>query len=97
MIEFQKDDGGDPIEPWVHAGLNHGAKVQHGQMLVLLAQHVPSLSDEDESDIYDVMARMAAMDERADVADLAKRTCSCGKRIDGFYEYVDHLTEVFRA
>lgn len=65
--------------------------------IVLLAQHVPSLSDDDESAIYDVIAAMATLDENADVADLAKRTCSCGVKIDGFYEYVDHLTEVFRG
>lgn len=51
--------------------------------------HVPSLSDEDIEAIYQ---RAAAIDQ---AADLAIRTCSCGQRIDGFYEYVDHLISIF--
>jgi hypothetical protein len=47
------------------------------------------LSDEDIEAIYQ---RAAAIDQ---AADLAIRTCSCGQRIDGFYEYVDHLISIF--
>lgn len=70
--------------------------------LVLLAQHVPSLSDGDEQEIIERAFRMvqesfSIKEPETDVADLALRTCSCGKKIDGFYEYVDHLTEVFRG
>lgn len=31
-----------------------------------------------------------------DVANLARRTCHCGLRVDGFYEYVEHLLELLR-
>jgi hypothetical protein len=55
-----------------------------------LMAHVPSLSREDEEMIYDNI-----IDQSKDVADLALRTCACGAKIDGYYAYVDHLTEVF--
>ena len=61
----------------------------------LVHDHIPNLLPDDESRIK---ARAADLDcgyepgEGYEVADLALRTCSCGKPIDGFYEYVDHLT-----
>jgi len=54
----------------------------------LLRAHTPSLSNENEGEIYDRIV------EDGDAADFALRTCSCGKRVDGFYEYVDHLREI---
>lgn len=72
----------------------------------LLDQHIPSLSEEDEQTITGLAFRMvqesltfSAMPQpdEVDVADLAVRTCMCGKKIDGFYEYADHLKEVFRG
>lgn len=53
-----------------------------------IKQHIPSISDEDEQDIIDNL-----FDD--DVAGLARRTCHCGLRIDGFYEYVEHLIDLF--
>ena len=59
----------------------------------LLTQHTPSITDEDER----VMGLLNVFDEQFDYADYALRTCRCGVRIEGYYEYVDHLREVFRA
>ena len=59
--------------------------------ITLLNQHIPSLSDEDEKQIENVLR----WDHWYDTADLAIRTCHCGKKIDGFYEYVDHLKDIF--
>lgn len=53
--------------------------------------HIPSLTDEDDAQ---VTARAYWTDEVADPADLAIRTCHCGVKIDGFYEYVDHLKNI---
>jgi hypothetical protein len=64
----------------------------------IIDQHIPSLSDDDEADIDDlVTAYSIRLDEAITVADLALRTCHCGKKIDGFYEYVDHLKEVIKV
>jgi hypothetical protein len=76
----------------------------HGEVIRLLDQHIPSLSDEDEQTINGLVFRLveesltfSAMPRKGevDVADFALRTCMCGKKIDGFYGYVDHLKEVF--
>ena len=48
--------------------------------------HVPSLSDKNWKEITGLL-----LDPESDCADLAIRTCACGARIDGFYQYVDHL------
>lgn len=63
----------------------------------LLDAHIPTLTDEIESELKQLLIEAAYSDDegRADVADLALRECSCGVRIDGFYEYVAHLREVF--
>lgn len=65
-------------------------------------EHIPSLSDEDETVINGLAVEMigSAFDfdpshDNTDAADLAVRTCACGRKIDGFYDYVDHLTAVF--
>ena len=52
----------------------------------ILKAHVPSLTDQDADAIY-----FAVANPEADAADFAIRTCSCGQKLDGFYEYVDHL------
>lgn len=54
----------------------------------VLDEHRASLTAADEAEI---VRRMMQTD---DVAELALRTCACGQRIDGFYEYVDHLRAV---
>lgn len=54
----------------------------------IIRDHIPSLTDEDAETIYRI-----SFTEDTDAADLALRTCACGKRIDGFYEYVDHLID----
>jgi hypothetical protein len=61
-------------------------------VLDVINNHIPSISDADEVDIADRIQRwMIGADDDVDVADLALRTCNCGLRITGFYEYVDHL------
>lgn len=61
---------------------------------VLLRQHIPSLSDENDAEIDELRFGVDSDGFPHDNADLAIRTCHCGKRIDGFYEYVDHLEDV---
>jgi hypothetical protein len=62
----------------------------------LLKAHIPSITDDDESEMDQRMIAKSA-GWSYDYADLAARTCMCGKKIEGFYEYADHLEEVFRA
>lgn len=57
----------------------------------VLEAHGPFLSDLDEAEII----RRIAVTE--DVADLALRTCMCGRRLDGFDDYFKHLRAVVRA
>lgn len=59
--------------------------------LSVIDEHIPSLAVDDEEVIYD---KANTFDPEFDVAHLALRTCHCGAKIDGFYEYVDHLKEV---
>jgi hypothetical protein len=59
----------------------------------VIKDHIPSLSDEDEDLIYE---RVTRWDEDVTAADYALRTCHCGKQIDGFYEYVDHLMDLLK-
>ena len=61
----------------------------------IINQHIPSLSDTNEVQIWDTMRSMLTWPEEseADTADLAIRTCSCGRHIDGFYDYTDHLKD----
>lgn len=58
--------------------------------------HTPSLSDEDDAAIWAIIERGMGGYHENDVADLAIRTCMCGVRIDGFYEYIDHLKDELR-
>ncbi len=48
------------------------------------------MSDADEEEII----RRIAVTE--DVADLALRTCMCGRRLEGFDDYFEHLRAVIR-
>jgi hypothetical protein len=56
--------------------------------LKVLDSHGPFMSDADESEI---IRRMVQSD---DVADLALRTCMCGRRLQGFDDYFEHLRAV---
>ena len=62
----------------------------------VIDQHIPSITDEIEEELTE-RAEQFGFSADGDVADLAIRTCHCGARIDGFYEYVDHLKEVLRV
>jgi ribulose-5-phosphate 4-epimerase/fuculose-1-phosphate aldolase len=55
-----------------------------------LESHGPYMSDEDEAEI---IRRMVESD---DVAELALRTCMCGRRLEGFDDYFEHLRAVVR-
>jgi len=63
----------------------------------IINEHIPSLTDEDDRRL-DELRYNSDVDHfgqpRYENADLAIRTCACGVKIDGFYEYVDHLKEV---
>jgi hypothetical protein len=58
------------------------------EMARILGAHYASMTPADEIEID---LRSARGD---DAAELALRTCSCGRRLNGFYEYSDHLKEV---
>lgn len=82
-----------------HSGCDH--PVARGQededvpqvnpAIAIIKAHIPSLTDENEDEIDQLRYGMSGNGQMADYAELAIRTCSCGRRIDGFYEYVDHL------
>jgi hypothetical protein len=55
-----------------------------------LDAHGPYMSRSDEEEI---VRRMGA---DADVADLALRTCMCGRRLSGFDDYYEHLRTILR-
>ena len=59
--------------------------------------HIPSLTNENEDTIRDRATEVGLYSGIYDEADLAIRTCSCGVRVDGFYEYVSHLKGAMRA
>ena len=61
------------------------------QAIEIIEQHIPSLTDNDD---VEIAGRI--WEEWGLTADFALRTCACGVRIDGFYEYVDHLKDVLR-
>jgi hypothetical protein len=56
----------------------------------LLDGHGSFMSDSDE---VEIIRRMVESD---DVADLALRTCMCGRRLEGFDDYFEHLRAVLR-
>jgi len=60
-------------------------------VIKVIDQHIPSMSMSNEGEINDLASRFGDVYEDCDAADLAIRTCHCGQKIDGFYEYVDHL------
>jgi hypothetical protein len=62
--------------------------------LLIIDQHIPSLSDEDDDEIDQLRFSVDGSGDMHDNADLAIRTCHCGDKIDGFYGYVDHLKVV---
>ncbi len=65
---------------------------QPGQAGVeLLEGHGPFMSESDEAEI------IRRVIDRDDVADLALRTCMCGRRLDGFDDYFEHLRAVVRG
>ncbi len=57
----------------------------------ILALHGPYLSDANEAEIVELLATSD------DVANLAIRTCMCGRRLDGFDDYYEHLRAVIRT
>ena len=77
----------------------YGAILARDAVLALISKHIPSITDaiEEELDERTVKAGMVVpgYESEVDTADLALRICHCGERIDGFYEYVEHLKQVF--
>ncbi len=64
----------------------------------LIDQHIPSLTDDDDDEIDTLrFGRFGLHGNLNDNAELAIRTCHCGVRIDGYYEYVEHLKEVLNG
>lgn len=55
-----------------------------------LDAHGPFMSDTDEAEI---IRRIGTSD---DAADLALRTCMCGRTLSGFDDYYEHLRAVLR-
>jgi|GEM_PF-5592702 len=51
----------------------------------LLDEHAPYMSDADEAEIIRLVG------DSDDVADLAVRTCVCGRSLNGFEDYFNHL------
>jgi hypothetical protein len=64
------------------------------QLRELINEHIPSLTPEDEDAILERLSDFDAGDGEADVGDFALRTCACGKAIDGFYDYAEHLIAI---
>ncbi|MBX3032009.1 MAG: hypothetical protein KF809_17835 [Chloroflexi bacterium] len=61
------------------------------ELLAVLNGHGPYMSEADEAEIIGLLATSD------DVADLAIRTCMCGRRLDGFDDYYEHLRAMVRA
>lgn len=63
----------------------------------ILDQHIPSITEAIEDELWQRIGRAWSDDSyfgEADSADCALRVCMCGKRVDGYYEYVAHLKEM---
>jgi hypothetical protein len=63
--------------------------------------HGPYMSDADEGEIIDrlwanVESILGGRRTGNDVAVLALRTCMCGRRLEGFDDYFEHLRAVVR-
>lgn len=71
--------------------LSDAEKAFQAGLNALLRNHTPSLSEGDDAEISSLIPEVSWGE--GDVADLAIRTCSCGTRIDGYYEYIDHLRD----
>ena len=67
-----------------------------GDCIAVIDAHIPSLRELDEEEIEIIVGDGGGVIATADIGDLAIRTCHCGQRIDGFYEYVDHIKDVLR-
>jgi hypothetical protein len=65
----------------------------------IINAHVPSLTEANEEEINNLVlayvSPIAIREDYTDVADFCIRTCSCGMRIDGIYQYIDHLVALF--
>lgn len=61
----------------------------------VVSAHIPTLTREDEREII-ALGAPGPIETARDPANYAIRTCLCGQRIDGFYEYVDHLRDELR-
>jgi len=61
----------------------------------IIDQHTPSIEN-DDADEMDALDASGSLDAD-DWGNFARRTCACGVKIDGFYEYVDHLKTVLGA
>lgn len=79
------------------AGFTDGSQRAVSDVLDVIDEHIPSLSMSNEGEINDLASRFGDVYEDCDAADLAIRTCACGDKIDGFYEYVDHLKSAINA
>lgn len=66
--------------------------------LALIREHIPDLTDEDEAEIHQLVTAytFSRLKDDSDLADFAVRHCACDVRIDGFYEYTEHLMNVFK-
>jgi hypothetical protein len=61
----------------------------------LVRQHIPSLTNDADIEIDEAMSRSLNKNGYYEWADAAIRYCACGERVDGFYQYVDHLIGLF--
>lgn len=64
------------------------------EAVTIINEHIPQLTVEDEQTIDGLALQIGRYSEEVTAADLAVRTCNCGRKIDGFYDYVDHLKDV---
>jgi hypothetical protein len=60
------------------------------ELMSVIDGHGPFMSDADEAEI------IRRVIESDDVADLALRTCMCGRKLEGFDAYFEHLRAVVR-
>jgi len=76
------------------AGVEDGSQRAVLDVLDVIDEHIPSMTDEDEEAIDELASNLDWDGPTA--ADYAIRTCSCGDKIDGFYEYVEHLKSAIK-
>lgn len=75
----------------------NGEWVRLDDVVSLLDQHIPSMTDEIEESLRNMAHNAALLTAGSDeVAELALRECACGVLVYGFYEYVDHLKDMLR-